>query len=258
MKNKIKISLVSISLLTTLNADILRIEGGAGVWVQNSSGESSYTNNGAVGKDTVTEQELNKGYAWVLFKQPVPLIPNLRLEYTNVEYNGKVSGELDGFPGAIPDGYFSNSNLTMDQFDIIPYYNILDNTFWVTVDLGLDIKVLNTEYNAGSIVEPNTGLTIFEGYNDSGMTVIPLGYVRARVQIPMTNIGFETDVKYVAYDGSSVTDFRAKIDYTLDMFPIVQPGLEIGYRYQKIDIDDEGTLSNLEFSGIYAGIMVRF
>ena len=257
--NKItKMSLVAISLLTTLNADILRIEGGAGTWLQNSNGESSYTNNGAVGKDTVTEQKLNKGYVWALFKQPVPIIPNLRLEYSNIEYNGKISGELDGFPGAIPNGYFSKSNLKMDQFDIIPYYNILDNTFWVTVDLGLDIKVMNTEYNAGSIVEPNTNLTIFEGYNDSSMNVVPLGYIRSRVQIPITNIGLETDIKYISYKGNSITDFRAKIDYTLDVFPIVQPGLEIGYRYQKIDIDSDGTLSNLEFSGIYAGIMVRF
>ena len=255
--NKItKLSLVAMSLLTTLSADIIRIEGGAGMWQSTSSGESSYSYNGSTGTDTITEEDFSKGYAWVLIKQPVPIIPNLRLEYVSTEYNGVVHGSFDEF--SLPDNVSSKSNLTMNQFDIIPYYNILDNTFWVTVDLGLDIKVIQEEYTIDSISSPIPGLS-YEGYNDSSTIAIPLGYVRARVQIPTTDIGFETDIKYISYDGSSITDFRAKVDYTFDMFPVIQPGIEIGYRYQKFDLDDnEGTLINMEYSGVYAGLMVRF
>jgi outer membrane protein len=254
MKKIIQISLLSIGLFSSLNADIIRIEGGAGVWQQNSAGESSYSSNGLTGTDTVIEDEMNKGYAWVLFKQPIPLIPNLRLEYTNVEYNGIVSGSFDNFD--LPDGLTTDSHLTIDQYDIIPYYNILDNTFWATIDVGLDIKILESEYTAASTTE---GIITFEGYNSNDTLVVPLGYLRARVEIPGTDIGLESDIKYITYDGSSVIDFRAKVDYTFDMFPIVQPGIEIGYRYQKIDIDDgDGTLIDIDFSGVYAGLMVRF
>ena len=73
--------------------------------------------------------------------------------------------------------------------------------------------------------------------------------------------GMASDLKYVEYGSSSVYDARAKIDYTFDMFPIVQPAIEIGYRAHKINIDDSlfGDLkSDLEFSGVYAGAMLRF
>jgi outer membrane protein len=84
-------------------------------------------------------------------------------------------------------------------------------------------------------------------------------YGRARVEIPATGFGIEADAKYITYDGSTVYDVRAKVDYTFD-FDVVQPGIEIGYRAQKFDIksDDDKTKMNMDFVGVYAGLMLRF
>jgi hypothetical protein len=40
----------------------------------------------------------------------------------------------------------------------------------------------------------------------------------------------------------------------------MQPALEIGYRAQKLDIDESGVDAKLDidFSGFYAGVMLRF
>lgn len=256
MNKLIKISMLTCGLISALNADIMRVEAGAGVWIQESKGQTSYTDGLATGMDKIQDESFNQGYAWILFKHPLPVIPNLRLEYTNTQYNGSVSGKLADFN--LPTNISSNSTMEMQQFDVIPYYNLIDNTFWLTLDVGIDLKIINSKYQAASVQDPILNTTIFDGYNESVSLVIPLVYVRTRAEIPGTNIGLESDIKIISYDGNSVTDFRAKVDYTLDMFPVIQPALEIGYRYQKIEVDSEGTLSNIEFSGIYAGLMVKF
>jgi len=139
----------------------------------------------------------------------------------------------------------------MNQYDIIGYYNILDNTFWTTVDLGLDVKILDTSYT----VNP---LGVFTGYNDNSTTAIPMAYARARFEIPTTDIGLETDVKYINYDGNSYIDTRAKIDYTIGITPVFQPGVEVGYRYQNFDLNNDNLKSKIKFYGLYAGLIVRF
>jgi outer membrane protein len=257
---KILTSLVTAAVMATaVNADFVRIEAGAGAWMNTPSGSLSYSETKTVlgfsstttGEYKSKEESKTSGYAWMLVKHPIPILPNIRLEYTGISDNGLVQGKFSGF--TIPTGEAITASLDMKQFDIVPYYNILDNTAWITLDVGLDLKILLTDYevSAGSV---------FKGHSETTTLALPLAYVRTRVQIPLTDIGFETDVKYVTYKKSSYYDIRAKVDYTLGFIPVVQPALEIGYRIQKFDLssDDDKTKMNLEFSGAYAGLMVRF
>jgi outer membrane protein len=246
------IALAAILFLSnTLSADMTRVEMGAGVWTQDTKGTMSYTDNGATGQYKSAEKDYSQAYAWMLIKHPIPILPNLRLEYVQLDDEGAVSGKFKDFE--LPVGVTSTLTYDMKQYDVIPYYNILDNTAWTTLDIGLDLKVIDYSYTVGSVAG------LYDGYNDSDVVVIPLLYVRTRLEIPATDFGIEADVKYVQYKDSKVYDVRAKIDYTLSFIPVIQPALEIGYRMQKIDIDDsDKTLVNMEYSGVYAGLMVRF
>jgi len=149
------------------------------------------------------------------------------------------------------------TSLDMTQYDIIPYYNILDNTAWITLDLGVDLKIVELDYKADGVTMVGS---LDTSYSDTTSVVIPLAYARARVEIPATNIGLESDVKYISNGSSTVYDVRAKVDYTFDFTPLVQPALEMGYRVQKIDIDEQDVNGkmDLEFAGFYAGLMLRF
>ncbi len=244
-------------LAMSASADFARVEIGAGLWSQTPSGTLLYTDNGATGKNTSSEKEENLGYAWLLIKHPVPIIPNLRVEYASIKSQGVVSGEFKNFE--IPLGETTTTSLEITEYDIIPYYNILDNTFWVTIDLGIDIKVMDISYNVNAY-SPIPILTDgFEGYTSTNSFVLPLVYVRSRVQIPLTNLGFEVDVKYVTYDSNTMYDIRAKIDYTLEITPIIQPGIEVGYRVQNLETNEaEDAKIDMSFAGLYAGIMLRF
>jgi outer membrane protein len=256
---KILTSLVTAAVIATaVNADFVRIEAGAGAWMNTPSGSLSYSETGivtgfnstATGEYKSKKESQTSGYAWMLVKHPIPIVPNIRLEYTGISDNGLVQGKFNDY--IFPTGE-TVASLDMTQFDIVPYYNILDNTAWITLDVGLDLKILLTDYSVSSALG-------FAGYSETTTLFVPLVYVRSRVQIPLTDIGFETDVKYVTYKKSSYYDIRAKVDYTLGFIPVVQPALEIGYRIQKFDLssDDDKTKMNLEFSGAYAGLMVRF
>ncbi|MDY0122731.1 TIGR04219 family outer membrane beta-barrel protein [Sulfurimonas sp.] len=231
-------------------ADFTRLEMGAGAWMQTPKGDASYTDGGADGSYTSSENDKSETYIWALIKHPIPVLPNLRLEYVTLEDSGVASGTFKDFDiGAAT----TTLSYDMKQYDIIPYYNILDNTAWITLDLGLDIKIVDASYTAAPSAP-------FTGYSDSVTFALPLLYVRTRVEIPATNIGLEADVKYVTTGDSTVYDVRAKVDYTLDFIPVVQPALEVGYRVQKLDIDESGVDAKLDidFSGIYAGLMLRF
>jgi outer membrane protein len=252
--NKIMSTMLSTAILATIvSADLSRVEMGAGVWMQTPKGDLSYTDGGANGSNIFDEKEESNAYIWMLIKHPIPVLPNLRLEYVNIDSTGIASGSFEDFTAPLN----TPTSLKMRQFDIVPYYNILDNTAWITLDLGLDLKVVSIDYEAEGVT---IGTLVNQNYSDTQTIVIPLAYLRARVEIPKTNVGFEADVKYVTYDGSSISDIRAKVDYTLSFIPVVQPALEIGYRVQKIDIASSEVKSaiNVDFSGIYAGLMLRF
>ena len=247
-------------LATTASADFARVEMGAGAWMQTPSGELSYTDSsGITATDKSEESQETEGYVWLLIKHPIPILPNLRVEYASVNNSGKATGTFKKF--TIPTGSTSDTTLKMNQYDIIPYYNILDNTAWITLDLGLDLKVTEASYDVDDAVNDITGIVIPNtAYSDSSTVVVPLLYVRGRVEIPATNIGLEADVKYVSYNSNTLYDVRAKVDYTLGFIPVIQPAIEIGYRVQKFDLstDDDETTMNMDFAGVYAGLMLRF
>ncbi|MEN4053813.1 TIGR04219 family outer membrane beta-barrel protein [Sulfurimonas sp. NWX79] len=250
MKKILSTLALAAAMTTVVSADMMRIEMGGGVWKETPSGYAKRTDSGGVlhlnGTYTSREKESSEAYAWLLIKHPIFIIPNIRLEYVSISDEGLTSGSVNGIniPGSAP------TTMDIKEYDIIPYYNLLDNTFWTTIDLGLDAKVIESDV----VVSPVTG---FSGYTTTDTTVIPLVYVRGRIEIPSTGLGLEADVKAITDGTDTMYDVRAKIDYTFD-FDVIQPGIEVGYRTQKVKIDDGSTQVDLDYSGVYAGLMLRF
>jgi outer membrane protein len=246
---KILISLLATTLLaSSLMADMARIELGLGSWSQTPSGTAKYTDGALTGSDVSAEESQNELYFWTLVKHPIPVIPNIRIEYVSALNEGSAIGTF----GSVTLPVKTKTELELQQFDLIPYYNILDNTGWLTLDLGIDAKIINISYEAA-------GEDLVSAIpSDISSVVVPLAYVRTRVQVPGTDLGAEADIKYITYEDVTAYDVRVKVDYTLDMIPVVQPGLEFGYRLQKFDIEDSGFVIDTEYAGVYVGLMTRF
>jgi len=252
MNKLLSIAAIAALLTSAANADLLRVEGAVGAWQSDPSGTIKYGN--AASFDVVENAGLTKttnAYAWVYIKHPVPVLPNLRLEYADPHFSDTTKLELS-YGGKTFSAGASNA-LSLKQYDAVLYYNILDNTFWTTVDLGLDIKHIAGNYN----------ITGDAGTVDQDFSItVPLAYLRGRVQIPVTNIGIEAIARAVSYSSNRIVDAQVELDYTMAFIPVVQPGLEIGYRYQQVKLDGDsiGIDANLDttFKGVYAGVMVRF
>jgi len=239
------------TLASTLSADFGRLEMGGGLWKQTPNGTITYSDGTLSGTYTSNEKEQDNKYIWMLIKHPIPVLPNIRLEYTDISDEGVVEGSLRDFPSIAPTN--TPATLELTEYDAALYYNILDNTMWTTLDLGLDVKMINATYNAAA-----NGA--FEGYEGTESIVLPLGYARVRFEVPSTGLALEGDIKYVTYNGSTVSDVKVKVDYTLDLDMFINPGIEVGYRIQKFDLtsEDDATKIKMDFSGLYAGIMLRF
>ena len=258
--NKIVSSLALGSLLlsTVASADFTRIEAGVGAWGQTPSGYATRTDNdGALKLDgtyTSAEKEKTGVYAWIFLKHPLPIIPNLRLEYVSFSDEGTTTGKVNGI--GLPAGG-APTTIDLQQYDVIPYYNILDNTFWTTIDVGIDVKVIQSDSTVGAV--SINGFQLYKGDSSSDTTVVPLVYLRGRVEIPTTNIGIESNMKGITDGTNTMYDASAKIDYTFDFIPVVQPALEVGYRIQKLRVDDGSNAQvDLQYAGPYMGIMARF
>lgn len=255
MKKLFSIAAMTALLATAANADVMRIEGAVGAWQTDPTGTIQYGSNSADQFDVVDNAGLDSStntYVWVYLKHPIPILPNIRFEYVDPSFSGTSSSDIKVGNTTYTAG--ASNTLSLTQYDTVLYYNILDNTFWTTIDLGLDVKFIDGNYNVSATAIPT--------YDEDFSLAMPLAYVRARLQFPVTNIGAEVIARGMSYSGNTVVDTEIKLDYTMDFVPVVQPGIEVGYRYQQVKLDGGsiGIDANIDmtFSGVYGGIMVRF
>ena len=255
MKKLLSIVAMTAVMTTSASADIIRVEGAVGAWQTSPTGTISYAKNPTFDVvDNAGLQDSTNMYGWIYLKHPIPIIPNIRLEYVNPTFDGTVA-ELQWNNKTYAK---VDDTLTLTQYDAALYYNILDNLFWMTVDLGLDVKFIDGNYK----INASSAAGVAPAVNEDFSLVMPLLYARGRVQIPVTNIGIEVLARGMSYTDNTVIDAEIKIDYTMDFVPVVQPGIELGYRYQQVTLDSGsiGLDANFDttFSGVYGGIMLRF
>lgn len=246
------LSLFSILILssTQLSADVVRVEVGAGFWNQDVSGKLNSNGSTVDLENNLGFDDELKNYIYADIKHPVPILPNLRIEHTQIGFDGTASSSFT-FENQAYSGV-TNSVLNIDQTDVIAYYNLWD-TAGLNFDLGLDFKVID----ANVTVKDNLG------HNESvkATGVIPMLYSNLRYDILLTDLGIELEGKAFKYSDSNLYDMSAKIDY--NVFAGITA--EVGYRIIDFDIgektandfDTDLTLST-KVSGLFFGLSYKF
>ena len=255
--------LIMIFTSSTLIAEKWNINVGAGVCESTASGRITSTLNGTLylQDNLVNDTSLYHGYFYISVEHPLPILPNIRFEYVEYTATGTSTDvgitSSSSLTGSTTFSNTFNSNLSMKQYDTILFYNLLDKDNWITLDLGLDLKYLLSDYTIDSIAQ------------SSDSSVIPMVYVRGRVDIPDLDVGFESDTKYITDGSSTVYDLRVKIDYTMTFIPVIHPGIELGYRVEQFtSVSDKNSLigpilanatdTDIGFSGLYGGMNIKF
>ena len=229
------------------NADFLSISAGGGGWNADPSGSFQQTIDAAAGeapvdvKNNLFWDSETQGYAFVTLEHFVPIVPNARLMLTSIDQSG--SGNTNFvFDGQTYTGDVNNK-FAIDTIDLLLYYEVLDNI--VSLDLGLNIRNLKVDYTITS-----TGVTTTDSLDET----VPMLYVLVGGS-PWPELILSGELSYVAYDGSSISDFTAKAAYTTNFFV----GFEAGYRKQTYEFDNvSDTNAKLDFDGVFAGAYLKF
>lgn len=235
-------SLVLVAPLA--NADILGVGANVSYWDSDFSGE--VVNKGSavdIENDLNMDSDSNANFT-AYFEHPVPLLPNVRVNYTSISQSGSGKIGLEAFDGILP-GADVKSELDLDQLDATFYYEVLDN--WVNLDLGLTARKFDGEL----IVRDQTNTA-----NVSKTTVdavVPMGYLAARFDLPFTGVSVGADGNFVSYSGDSLHDVNV-----YGQFEIAMLQLRAGYREMAIDYEDDDDKLDVELSGPFASVGFTF
>tara|TARA_B110000211_G_scaffold58503_1_gene65413 strand:+ start:462 stop:1211 length:750 start_codon:yes stop_codon:yes gene_type:complete len=244
-------SLFRLGLLATLTAtpllataDIAGLYAGTGVWQSSPTGTLGNTSISL--ENTLNFDEENSNYFFIALEHPIPLLPNLRLTRTDLEWAGQgvVSAGTSLDEVVFPSDQAVAANLDLSHTEVTFYYEILDNI--VDLDLGLTARLFDGEASLiGATQQERVELD----------AVIPMLYGRAGIDLPFTGLSAAVSGNWVNVNDVSLTDWSAEVNYDFKIAPTLEAGLSIGYRSMLIEIDDQDELqSDAEFDGLFIGL----
>ncbi|MEX0604148.1 MAG: TIGR04219 family outer membrane beta-barrel protein [Marinobacter sp.] len=225
------------------SADIVGIGANVSYWDSDLSGTATNSDSAIDVEDDLNLDSDSNANLSAYIEHPVPLLPNVRLNYTSIEQNGRGEVGVAAFDGIAP-GAEVDSRLDLDQFDVTLYYEVLDN--WVNLDAGITARTFDGEL----LIEER-----FPGNEVSRTKIdgtLPMGYLAARFDLPFTGASVGAEGNFISFDGDSIYDYNAYGQYE---FAVVQ--LRAGYRQMNIDYEDSNEALDIEIGGpfVSAGLV---
>ncbi|BDY13094.1 TIGR04219 family outer membrane beta-barrel protein [Hydrogenimonas cancrithermarum] len=256
-----RISLIASAVIaftaTTATADTIGGEIAVGGWNHEPSGWIQYPSNPTDANKIDLNKDLNLDtkseiYIRAKIEHPIPILPNIKLAYTQATSSGEGESTNDYQFGdiTIPAGSKTSTDAQLNSYDATFYYEIID----IGMDLDLGITARYIDGYTDITVNPGTP---GEQHDKSDLSfVLPLIYANVRVPIPFfEGLSVGAEGNYITYDGSTVYDLQADLRYTFTM----GLGVEAGYRAQKYKLDDvEDTSSDVDIEGFFVGAVWDF
>ncbi len=275
-----KISLAALMVLGAVsfaNADFLSISAGAGYEQQNIDGyvklgdTKNYFNNSSAQSDGNCKtgdfglKDKSKPYVWVKFIHPVPIIPNIKFQYTKYDTNGHsnyIAGNVKIFddvkiPTSLTNAY---TKQTINSYDLTLFYEIKPVFADIEAGFGIDYWQGNTKINGENVICSNGTIKKTGGttsINKDWSVILP--YLYGHVET-MQFFGFSVlaDVKWAKAGDNHHYDYSGALKYTIDIPGPVNPFVKLGYRYKEaygVDGDNE---TKLEYKGAFLEIGAKF
>lgn len=242
---KLTLAVGSSLILATpfAQADIVGLGASVSYWDSDLSGNVANGNNAVDVDDELRLKDDGNANASIYLEHPVPLLPNVRLAYTLVQQSG--NGALTGSYDGVSANASVRSDLDLEQLDLTLYYEILDN--WVNLDLGLTVRDFSGELQ----VQNTADASEFSKTKADG--VIPLGYVAARFDLPLTGVSVGAEGNFIAFDGDSMRDFNVYGQYSISLLQ-----LRAGYRQIAVDYEDGSDVFDVKIDGPFISAGVTF
>ena len=201
-------------------------------------------------------------YIGVRITNNLPILPNLKLDYMPMKYSGYGTLNRQITFGGTTYKAKANFNLyaKMNRFDILAYYHLpfisAATKDMLKVRLGLNVRVVDfSESFTGT--EAYTDQTVTES---KSLTVpVPMGHVGVTFS-PIKQVSLVGDLNYVSYGSNNYYDYNAGLRLSpVGLFKsAIVPFIQVGYRYEKLKIDQSSVYADVKVKGPYALIGVEF
>jgi outer membrane protein len=244
---------------------LIDFEASVGAIQQKPSGYVSYkAGSNADNIDVKNDVHLgDKTNPWVKLKleHPIPLIPNIKLAYMPMKFDG--SGNVTRNINWGGHTYQANANFNLsvklDRFDTTLYYNLpFINTATagkLDVELGLNVRTMMFEGKLDGTATGNQKVS-----ESKSITLpIPMGHLAAEIK-PINQVSLLGELNYIGYNKNAYYDYIAGLrlnPHGLISTPL-KPFIEVGYRYEKLKLDEKDVKTDLKIKGGYALVGVRF
>lgn len=230
---------------------VLGIYAGGGVWQSDFSGEIGDVNQFGADLEDLGLEDQDNNYYYVALEHPVPLVPNIRIQSTDISMSETSTLSQQFTLGGL--NYTASTEVISDvdfsHLDATLYYEILDN--WVNLDLGLTVRKFD------GYIDVRSSTPAQSSREDLDFT-IPMLYGKAQFNLPLSGFFLAAGGNYAGYSGSDITDMQASVGYQSDGL-VLDFGLELGLRSFSIQLDDVSDLdANMDLDGPFASVYLHF
>ncbi len=188
-------------------------------------------------------------------KIDLPLfLPNIYLVAAPMEFEGSgiKSGTLN-FGGTTFD--FSSeltSKITLNQYDVGFYYGLpfvkTGTLGKLNVDLGLNVRIADFKATVSGTAGGNS-------VTESESLTLPIPMLYVGVQfMPIKSLAIEAEGRGIAVGDNKLYSLVGRIRYNF-AGPVFVAG---GYRFDKLEIDEEDVVTDIEFKGPFLELGLKF
>jgi outer membrane protein len=238
----------------------------AGGVEQDPSGFVSYQAKGANDyldlKNDAHFSQKTQPYIGVRITNNLPILPNLKLDYMPMKFsgNGTLSRNVTFGGKTYSAGANFNLNAKLNRFDILAYYHLpfisTATKDMLKVRLGLNVRIVDfSESLTGTPVGSNQTVT-----ESKSLTVpVPMGHIGVTFS-PIKQVSLVGDLNYVSYGSNDYYNYNAGLRLSpVGLFKsAIVPFIQVGYRYEKLKIDQSSVYADVKVKGPYALIGVEF
>lgn len=242
MNKKLLALAIAAAASASSQADILGATAGVQHWQQSWEGYVQSGNDQIDLNGDLNYDEENGASLYVALEHPLPIIPNVRIQRTNLEVSESATIDrtftYDGKTYNAQDDIDSTTDLTHTDFTL--YYELLDN--WVNLDLGLSVRLFDGEASIKSSSQA--------GSIDLDVPV-PMLYANARFDLPFTGMYAQAVGNMLSVGDNSISDISVGIGYEIAIV-----SLEAGYRTFDVKLEDDEDEADITVDGFYVGFNV--
>ncbi len=211
-------------------------------------------------KDDARLGDETKPWAKLKLEHPIPVIPNIKLAYMPMKFDGgrNVSRTIrwGDFTYDLRAGF--NLSVKLDRVDTTLYYNFpfikTATAGKLDVEFGLNVRTIMFDGKLSGR-ENITNRSITES---ASITLpIPTGHLAAEIR-PISLVSLVGELNYIGYNKNAYYDYVAGLRLNPRVRTPLKPFVEVGYRHEKLKIDEQDVKTDLNIKGLYGLVGVRF